>query len=93
MVGRLDINTSGLLLFTNNGDFSNKLSHPSSNIDREYLCRVYGEVTDSKLSKLLKGIKIQNETSNFSDIVACKKRGKSKINGSMFACLLEKIGK
>tara|TARA_B000000557_G_scaffold71763_1_gene56743 strand:+ start:149 stop:913 length:765 start_codon:yes stop_codon:yes gene_type:complete len=86
MVGRLDINTSGLLLFTNNGDFSNKLSHPSSNIDREYLCRVYGEVTDSKLSKLLKGIKIQNETSNFSDIVAVKKQGKSK-NQWFYVCL------
>ena len=57
-----------------------------SNIDREYLCRVYGEVTDSKLSKLLKGIKIQNETSNFSDIVAVKKQGKSK-NQWFYVCL------
>ena len=43
MVGRLDVNTSGLLVFSNNGDFVNFLSHPSSNIDREYLCRVYGD--------------------------------------------------
>ena len=42
MVGRLDVNTSGLLVFSNNGDFVNFLSHPSSRIDREYLCRVYG---------------------------------------------------
>ncbi len=86
MVGRLDINTSGLLLFTNCGDFSNKLSHPSSNIDREYLCRVYGEITDLKISKLLKGVKIQNEISNFSDIVAVKKHGKSK-NQWFYVCL------
>ena len=53
MVGRLDVNTSGLILFSNNGDLVNVLMHPSSGIDREYLCRVYGETTDKKLSNLV----------------------------------------
>lgn len=86
MVGRLDINTSGLLLFTNSGDFSNKLSHPSSNIDREYLCRVYGEITDQKIMNLREGVKIQGEHSSFSDIVPVKKHGKSK-NHWFYVCL------
>ena len=53
MVGRLDVNTSGLILFSNNGDLVNILMHPSSGIDREYLCRVYGETTDKKISNLV----------------------------------------
>ena len=73
MVGRLDVNTSGLLIFSNNGDFVNYLSHPSSQIDREYLCRVYGEVSDKKINNLLKGIKINDDLSQFSDIVPVKK--------------------
>ncbi len=86
MVGRLDINTSGLLLFTNSGDFANTLAHPKNKIDREYLCRVYGDVNDNKLQKLLKGVKLDGQEAGFSDIAPVKKHGKSK-NHWFYVCL------
>ncbi len=86
MVGRLDVNTSGLLVFSNNGDFVNQLAHPSSKIDREYLCRVYGDLTDKKLENIMKGVNINGEKSNFSDVVAVKKTSKSK-NHWFYVCL------
>ena len=60
MVGRLDLNTSGLLLFTNNGDLANKLMHPSSEIDREYAVRVLGKVEDEHIKKLSNGIELED---------------------------------
>ena len=86
MVGRLDINTSGLLLFTNCGNFANFLAHPSSSIDREYLCRVYGDINDKKIDKLLSGVKLDGQNANFSDIVPVRKQGKSK-NHWFYVCL------
>lgn len=57
-VGRLDINTSGLLLFTNNGELANKLMHPSSNIERVYDCRIYGHINAKAFQKLTHGVNI-----------------------------------
>lgn len=67
-VGRLDINTSGLLLFTTNGDLANHLMHPSSGIEREYRCRIFGQVDKSITEQLLRGITIDNQQMSFSKI-------------------------
>ena len=68
-IGRLDINTSGLMLFTNDGDFANFCMHPSSQIDREYLVRARGIFSNEKKQKLLEGIKIDGVLFSFTDIV------------------------
>ena len=65
MVGRLDLNTSGLLLFTNNGDLANKLMHPSSEIDREYAVRVLGKVEDEHIKRLTNGIELEDGFAKF----------------------------
>lgn len=68
MVGRLDINTSGLLIFTNNGGLANKLMHPSNQIDREYAVRVLGKVQNSDIKKLLTGVNLEDGFAKFHKI-------------------------
>ncbi|NOT83627.1 MAG: pseudouridine synthase [Methylococcaceae bacterium] len=67
-VGRLDINTSGLLLLTNNGELANRLMHPASIIDREYAVRVLGDVNDELLAQLKQGIELEDGPAKFNDI-------------------------
>ena len=67
-VGRLDINTSGLMLFTNDGKFANKLMHPSSNIEREYVARIRGKVEMDHIRELLEGVNLEDGKASFSDI-------------------------
>lgn len=67
-VGRLDINTSGLMLFTNDGSLANQLMHPSSNIEREYVARIHGNVKKEHLNKFLKGVKLEDGEARFTDV-------------------------
>lgn len=67
-VGRLDINTSGLLLMTDSGELAHKLMHPSSQIDREYRVRLFGEVTQDKLQQLSQGVELEDGPARFTDI-------------------------
>ena len=75
-VGRLDVNTSGLMLFTNKGELANKLMHPSSVIEREYVARIHGLVTEKILQKLINGVKLEDGLARFTDVQEGK-RGKT----------------
>lgn len=72
-IGRLDINTSGLILFTNDGALANKLMHPSSNIEREYVARVHGNVTDNIIENLVEGVDLEDGFAKFTDVQGGRK--------------------
>ena len=74
-IGRLDINSSGLILFTNDGDFANLCMHPSSMIDREYLVRARGDFNEEKKRKMLSGVMIDGIEHKLSDLVEGDKSG------------------
>ena len=67
-VGRLDLNTSGLMLFTNNGELANKLMHPSSVIEREYVARIHGLVTRKIVQNLVDGVRLEDGLARFTDV-------------------------
>jgi 23S rRNA pseudouridine2605 synthase len=67
-VGRLDINTQGLLLVTNNGELANKLMHPAQQIEREYAVRVLGDIGEAMLERLKKGVELEDGPAHFNDI-------------------------
>jgi 23S rRNA pseudouridine2605 synthase len=67
-VGRLDINTEGLLLFTNSGDLANQLMHPRFGVEREYAVRVLGSLEDPARARLLEGVEIEGQRAAFKSI-------------------------
>ena len=77
-VGRLDTNTSGLLIFTNDGALANKLMHPSAQVEREYAVRVLGQVTEEHLALLKKGVRMEDGMASFDGIEAAGGEGANR---------------
>jgi 23S rRNA pseudouridine2605 synthase len=88
-VGRLDLNTSGLLIITSDGELANKLMHPSAQIDREYLVRVMGAVDNEMLQRLRDGVDLDDGIAKFTDVAPMHKDDSDSINRWYCCTLME----
>lgn len=83
-LGRLDINTSGLLLFTNNGALANRIIHPKNQIEREYLARIRGKPSQDDINKLIEGFDVEGDFLRFTDVV----QGRQTSSHAWFAMVI-----
>ena len=81
-IGRLDINTSGLLLFTNHGELANRLMHPSYEVKREYMARIHGEVDEAMINRLTEGVILDDGLAKFQTVKAQHARSADERAGS-----------
>ena len=88
-VGRLDINTSGLILLTTDGELANRLMHPSNEVDREYLVRVHGDVQEDQIKRLKDGVILEDGLARFTDIVRHPKADSDRRNNWFYVALME----
>ncbi len=88
-IGRLDFNTTGLLLFTNDGELAHRLMHPSSGVDREYLVRVMGNIDDEMIARLKEGVELEDGLAKFTDVVEDKRTEEGSINKWFAVCVME----
>jgi 23S rRNA pseudouridine2605 synthase len=69
-IGRLDMNTGGLLIFTTSGELANRFMHPRYEVEREYAVRIFGELTEGQMTQLKEGIELDDGPANFDSITA-----------------------
>jgi len=74
-VGRLDINSSGLLLLTDSGELANRLMHPRHGVEREYAVRVFGDIGPQQLRRLREGVTLEDGRAAFERIEPAGSRG------------------
>lgn len=86
-VGRLDINTSGLLILTTDGELANRLMHPSYEVDREYAVRILGDVDDGVINRLKEGVLLEDGVAKFTDVQRAP--GESGANSWFHVALME----